>query len=172
MLHTTTIFAKRKNWAILNFMFSNISTEQIVSIVLGVIVLALIFWVIRLEIRIKKLLCGKDGKSLEGTITKLGVALNELAGHAEKTDETCKQLDSRIKKSVRGVSTIRFNPYQDQGGNQSFATALLDEMGNGVVISSLYSREKVRIFAKPVISHDSEYELSTEEKKALSKAKI
>jgi len=153
-------------------MFTSLSAEQIISITLGVLVLILIFWVIRLEMRIKKLLCGKDGKSLENTITKLGVALNELAGHAEKTDSTCKMLDERIKKSVRGVSTVRFNPYQDQGGNQSFATALLDETGSGVVISSLYSRDKVRIFAKPVISHDSEYELSQEEKEALNKAKI
>ena len=49
---------------------------------------------------------------------------------------------------------------------------MLDEEGDGLVISSLYSRERMSIFAKPIKNNKSEYELSMEEKEALSKAKV
>ena len=77
-----------------------------------------------------------------------------------------------MKKSVRGLETIRFNPFPDQGSNQSFAVGMLNEEGNGVVFSSLYSRERMSIFAKPVKNGKSEYELTTEEKEVLKKAKV
>ena len=67
---------------------------------------------------------------------------------------------------------VIFNPFPDQGSNQSFAIGMLDEEGNGLVISSLYSRERISVFAKPVKNGKSEYELSTEEKEALEKAKV
>jgi hypothetical protein len=57
------------------------------------------------------------------------------------------------------------------GGNQSFATAFLNEDGDGVVISSLYSREHTSVFAKPVKKHSSEHEMSNEEKEAMEEAR-
>ncbi|NIT70429.1 DUF4446 family protein, partial [candidate division KSB1 bacterium] len=59
-----------------------------------------------------------------------------------------------------GVGTVRFNPFKGTGGGQSFAAAFLSEHGNGVVISTLYSRERVSVFAKPIQSFASEYELT------------
>ncbi len=70
------------------------------------------------------------------------------------------------------METIRFNPFPDQGSNQSFAIGMLNEDGDGVVISSLYSRDRMSIFAKPVKDKKSTYELSTEEKEALRKAEV
>jgi hypothetical protein len=81
-------------------------------------------------------------------------------------------INNKLKKSIRGLETIRFNPFSDQGSNQSFAIGMLDEEGNGVVLSSLYSRERMSIFAKPIKNNKSEYELSTEEKEALKKAEV
>ena len=71
------------------------------------------------------------------------------------------------------MHTVRFNPFKGTGagGNQSFATALLNENGDGVVLSSLYSRERVSVYAKPVQKFSSEYELSGEEKQAIKSAK-
>ncbi len=80
-------------------------------------------------------------------------------------------LEQKIRKSIRGVETVRFNPFADSGSNQSFAVVILNEDGEGVVLSSLYSRERVSIFAKPIIKHGSEYDLTDEEKEALLKAK-
>ena len=65
---------------------------------------------------------------------------------------------------------IRYNPFADTGGDQSFAIALLDSLGNGVVLSSLHSRTDTRVFAKPVQSGRSRYQLSDEEQDAIKKA--
>ncbi len=81
-------------------------------------------------------------------------------------------INSKLKKSIRGVETIRFNPFPDQGSNQSFAIGMLNEEGDGIVLSSLYSRERMSVFAKPIKEHKSEYELSAEEKHVLDKARV
>ena len=79
---------------------------------------------------------------------------------------------TKLRKSIRGLETIRFNPFPDQGSNQSFAIGMLNEEGDGVVLSSLYSRDRMSVFAKPIKNSKSEYELSAEEKNALQKAKV
>jgi hypothetical protein len=68
---------------------------------------------------------------------------------------------------------VRFNPFKGtgSGGNQSFATTFLNEENNGVVISSLYSREHTSVFSKPIKNGVSEYELSDEEKESFAEAK-
>ena len=65
---------------------------------------------------------------------------------------------------------MRYNAFADVGGKQSFATAILSEDGNGVVISSMYSRERVNVYAKPINNFSSEYELSKEEVQAIKEA--
>ena len=87
-------------------------------------------------------------------------------------EEDITNINKKLKKSIRGVETVRFNPFGDQGSNQSFAISMLDEEGNGLVLSSLYSRERMSVFAKPIKSGKSEYELSNEEREVLSKAEV
>ncbi|MCX6747604.1 MAG: DUF4446 family protein, partial [Candidatus Nomurabacteria bacterium] len=81
-------------------------------------------------------------------------------------------LYDKSKKSISGLETLRFNPFPDQGSNQSFAISMLNEEKDGVVISSLYSRERMSVFAKPIKKGKSEYELSDEEKEVLDKTKV
>lgn len=82
------------------------------------------------------------------------------------------QLQEKSRKALRRVGVIRFNPYNDVGGDQSFAVTLLDEEGNGLVFSSLHGREGTRVYAKPVRAGESqEYSLSDEEKEAIKVAR-
>ena len=97
--------------------------------------------------------------------------ISKLKSAKENTEKELVEVNKKLKKSVRGLETIRFNPFPDQGSNQSFAVGMLNEEGNGVVFSSLYSRERMSIFAKPVKNGKSEYELTTEEKEVLKKGK-
>jgi hypothetical protein len=124
-------------------------------------------WLVRTELRLKKLLGGKHADQLE---TVLGDIQKGLV-HIESThDEIKRRLlagEKRLACSVRNIKTIRFNPFTDSGSNQSFATALLDDHGDGVIISSLYSRERVSIFAKPVEKGIPKYELTDEEEHVL-----
>jgi len=115
---------------------------------------------------------GKKGKDLEDTILSLEKNISDLEKAKETLAKEILEINKKLKKSIRGLETIRFNPFPDQGSNQSFAIGMLDEEDNGVVLSSLYSRERMSIFAKPIKNGKSEYELSEEEKEALKKAKV
>ncbi len=145
-------------------------TPSLIAIgILGAAIVVLVAWLILLERRIGRLVAGKDAASLEGTISKGQKDLAELFVFKKAVEEEMGELDKRIKKKLHGVRMVRFNPFAGtgSGGNQSFATAFLDEEGSGAVLSSLYSREKVSIFAKPVKNRTSEFELSEEEKEVL-----
>lgn len=75
------------------------------------------------------------------------------------------------RSHIAKVAIVRFNPFDDTGGNQSFALALLDEKDDGVVISSLHARERTRVYAKPVKSGEAtDFEFSKEESEAIQKA--
>lgn len=136
------------------------------------LVIILIGWNIRTELRVRKLLMGKNGQSLETTIHDLVNAATELHKRQDDIIAMLEDVDGRVKTSIRGVELIRFNPFEDAGSNQSFAIALLNEEGDGVVLSSLYSRERMSIFAKPVKQLSSPHELSDEEKDVITKAKV
>jgi len=96
--------------------------------------------------------------------------------------EGLEEAGKTIKKEIEGikqedlthlqrVGLVRFNPFGDTGGNQSFALALLNDHGDGVVISSLHSRESTRIYGKPVKKFlEAGFEFSTEEKQAIAHA--
>lgn len=121
--------------------------------------------------RFRKLMRGGDGSSLEGSIRSLITRTELLEAHAKKTEEALNNLDSRLQGSIRGVAVKRFDPFQNSGGQQSFATALLDEAGDGVVLSGIHARDGVRVYSKEVKKFVSERELSEEERGAIDEAK-
>ncbi len=129
---------------------------------------------ISLSLKIRRLLRGKDAKSLEDTIVKLTNETDSLQSSKQDIEKYLAEAEKRISRSIQGVSTVRFNPFKGTGGggNQSFATAILNENGDGVVISSLYSRDRVGVYAKPISKLKSEFTLTKEEKEAIAKAKL
>jgi len=148
-----------------------VDTNILLYALIGIIAV-LIGLVIYLELRVRRLLRGKDAKSLEDSYLALVAEVDELHKSREEIENYLKQVEMRLRRSVSGVGTIRFNPFHgSSGSNQSFATALLNEKGDGVVFSSLYSRDRVSVFAKPVKGGSSEYELTDEEKQAIAKTK-
>jgi hypothetical protein len=79
----------------------------------------------------------------------------------------CQQLDATTQRSLQRVGVVRFNPFDDVGGDQSFSVALLDAAGNGIVISSLFGRRESRVYVKPIDKGQSKYPLSGEEQQAI-----
>lgn len=146
-------------------------TNSIILYGVGIIALINTFFVIKTELRLKKLLSGKGAKDLEGQIVALGVHAKTIEEEQEKMVAHITSVDKKLAKTIRGVQTLRFNPFTDSGSNQSFATAFLNDEGDGVVISSLYARERVSVFAKPIEKGKPVYELSEEEAVVLSRAK-
>ncbi|HBB49361.1 TPA: hypothetical protein DEQ22_01820 [Candidatus Nomurabacteria bacterium] len=138
----------------------------------GIVILAGAIWTIVTEKRLKIFFLGRKAKDLEDTIIILEQEITKLNKARDNIEKEIVAINTKLKKSIRGLEAIRFNPFPDQGSNQSFAIGMLDEEGDGLVISSLYSRERMSIFAKPVKNGKSEYELSTEEKEALRRAEV
>jgi len=138
----------------------------------GIAIIVGALWIIITEKRLKRFFIGKKAKDLEDTIIALENDMAKLNKARENIEKNIAVINTKLKKSIRGLETIRFNPFPDQGSNQSFAVGMLNEEGDGVVFSSLYSRDRMSIFAKPIKDNKSEYELSTEEKEALEKAKV
>jgi len=148
-------------------------TTTISFIVLAAIILALTGYIVYLDMKLKKFLADRNATSIGDSIVSLAGRADTLEKFRANLEEYLVSVEGRLQKSVQAVHTVRFNPFRAAGGggNQSFATAFLNESGDGVVISSLYSRDNVSIFGKPVKNHASEYELSDEEKEAIKEAK-
>ena len=74
-------------------------------------------------------------------------------------------------RMIQRVGVVRFNPFPDTGGNQSFAVAMLDARGDGVVLSSLHSRAGTRLYLKQITTGKAETALSEEETEAIRRAR-
>ena len=90
-----------------------------------------------------------------------------LALDAEEPDVTG---EDKKKKAVAKIGIVRFNPFGEMGGNQSFSVALLNSEDSGIVITSHYGKDIQRLYAKPITNGKPEYSLSAEEQEAIKKA--
>jgi hypothetical protein len=142
-------------------------------ILLGAAAVVLIVWLSWQEVRLNRLLRGKEGSSLEETISALIKEVDELREFEEDMMKYCALVETRLRSSTRGIGVVRFDAFSGNGdgGRQSFAVAMIDERGDGVIISSILARERARVFAKPIERYESDYELTEEETVALTKAK-
>lgn len=146
------------------------STSILIYILSGVVTILLI-WIALTEYRFKKFFAGTKAKNLEEVMIMLGDKMKDLEESQEKINSHLITVDKRLDKSIRSVETIRFNPFEEAGSNQSFAISFLNDEGDGVVMSSLYARDRMSIFAKPIMKGKSDFELSIEEKDVLEKSK-
>ncbi len=121
----------------------------------------------------KKLFQGKKAKDLETVILENQENIQANQKNIEKLKKATSRNNYLASKGIHKTGMVRFNPFRDIGGDQSFSLSLLDKDNNGIVISSLYSREGVRVYAKSIESGQSEkYPLTEEEKQAIAIASI
>ena len=110
---------------------------------------------------------GVDGHSLEQTL----VAHMDVVARAEQRMEAIEQavavLQAQIPACLQRVHLIRYDAFEDVGGEQSFSAALLDAKGDGIVLTSVYSRSDVRVYAKAIQNGRPSHTLSREEERAL-----
>ena len=104
---------------------------------------------------------------LDTLIAELTLAKKDIA----KLSTTCDTIIADGRLHIQKVGLMRFNPFKETGGNQSFILALLDEGNSGVVLSGLYSRSGMRWYAKKIKKGEGvEHSLSEEEKNAIKQA--
>ena len=138
---------------------------------IGIILCLLAFFIIRTNQKLGKFMRGKDAKSLESLLNEIVRELEAERKEQESIKAHLGHVEKRLRKSIQGVDLVRFNPFTDSGSNQSFAISFINEHGDGVVVSSLYARDRMSIFAKKVKNLASEHDLTDEEKLVIKNAK-
>lgn len=112
-----------------------------------------------------------NGKGLKEVLDKLLIDTSENKKHIEMLKDYCDRIDKEGQLHIQKVGLLRFNPFKDTGGDQSFILSLVDKNNTGVIISGLYSRSGLRWYAKKVENGKAtEHELSDDERKALKEA--
>ncbi len=118
----------------------------------------------------RQLLKGTQGKDLEAVLLNYADTTQIVYQKLNKFEE--KFLANQVieEKHLQKIGLIRFKAFQNSGGDQSFALALLDASGDGIVMSSIFGRDEARVYCKPVQHGVSSYPTSAEEKEAIEKA--
>ncbi len=140
------------------------------SALLLVMVLLLARRVGRVDGRLRGITRGEEGQSLEDV---LGAHLEKVHGLSREVDRLTARtgaLETAGLRAFQRVGLVRYNPFEETGGNQSFALALLDAEGNGWVLSSLHARQGTRVYAKSIRGGRSDAALSEEESAAIRQA--
>ncbi len=154
------------------------TTPPYTIVTISCIALAFLFSVISIGIassakgRVTKMLRGKSARDIDDVLVQIYRNISTFEQFQSKTTSDLAIMNNKISNSVQSIETIRFNPFKGNGtgGNQSFATAIINEYGDGVILSSMYSSDRVSVYAKPLVKFVSTYELTEEENQALHQA--
>lgn len=141
-------------------------------VVLAVVAVVLVRRTGRLARRIESLTRGSDERSLEAILDAHLTRVHQVIRELDQVEARTSVLERDLKRAFSRVGLVRYNPFEDTGGNQSFALALLDEHGDGFVVSSLHTRNLTRIYAKGVKGGHSDAGVSDEEAEALRQAMV
>lgn len=145
-------------------------TAGIVILILIIINVFLIRYFYKTNKKIDTLLEGGKIKSFKDIFMSQKGKNEDLEDKIKDAFLKIKNLENICERTIQKTGIVRFNPFNEMGGNQSFAIALLDDKNNGFVISSLFVKEGNRVYAKAVSNGKSEHSLSKEEIEAIAKA--
>jgi len=144
-------------------------------LVLTILIIALFLWNLILHRNLKimrqrsqEFFAGNNVKNIEDIIINHSKTLKILDKDIQELYSISNQINMLAHKGIHKIGVVRFNPFKDIGGDQSFSIALLNGKKDGLVISSLFTREGARIYSKSIIAGEAEkYPLTEEEKEAI-----
>jgi len=146
-------------------------TLPIVVAVLALWLAGLTSWLYKIASHYNSLVKRSDKKTLVDILKDLLSQVSTVQGQINQHEKKRAEAEKEAKGYIQKVGVVRFNPFGDTGGNQSFAAALLDGQESGIVILSLHGREGTRVYIKSVTNGKSPHDLSREEKQAITQAK-
>jgi hypothetical protein len=111
------------------------------------------------------------GRSGTQRLSSLEEGQTELARRAERAESRLRELDALSRTDVSRIGFVRYDAYDDTGSELSYAMALLNREGDGVVLSSLYSRSDTRTYGKAVERFVPKVNASAEELAAIEMAR-
>ena len=145
--------------------------EYLVLILFGLWLLALTGVFVWFFDRLNKMMKKSKGQNLVKTIEKILKQEKENSESIKDIAKDLKLMEDVNKLHVQKIGIVRFNPFNETGGDHSFTIALLNGKDTGIVLTGLHTRERTRMYLKPIESGKSKYELSSEENRAIRKAK-
>lgn len=147
------------------------------NILIPVVLVLLTIWLIALSVVLYKIY-GHYSRLTDKVRGENLIKVLEKVLHDEKVHaDDISQIQSEIKamqhdslKNVQKVGLLRFNPFKETGGEQSFSLSLLDKKNDGIVMTGLHARDRTRVYTKPIRDGKCTIELSGEEQKAVDLA--
>jgi hypothetical protein len=153
---------------------SSAGTIAVVALALALLALGGVVLLLARQQRLlgqyQHLMMGTSGGNLESMLNDHVAEVRSVAERVSAVEQLTRRLEKSGFYSFQHLGVVRFNPFHDTGSDQSFAIALVDGHGNGVVLSSLHARDTTRVYAKPLQKWESNYSLTDEEKQAIALA--
>lgn len=113
---------------------------------------------------------GTDNMNLEEVLVSHLDKVQHIEKRTDQVEKAIAVLQAQIPDCIQRVNMIRYDAFEDVGGQQSFAIALLDGRGDGIVLTSVYSRLEIRVYAKAIRNGRSSHTLSEEEARVVKDA--
>lgn len=155
------------------------ATEVLLYLVLVLLIMQVVFIgiVINLQMKHKRMqekyqifMRGKDGKSLEKGFLEQFKTVEKLERAVKQNTRDIDTIYKRMKTHYQKIGIVRYDAFQEMGGNLSFVLTMLDENNNGWVFNAMHSREGCYTYIKEIIKGESYMELGEEERESLKKA--
>lgn len=146
---------------------------QITILILALLIIILIIWNFTLHKRFKRLVKGSQKGNIEDSIINIYKYIESSNSESKKVYTALKSLEAKMQKSPRGFGVVNFKAFDGirSGGSNSFAVAFINDLGDGIIISTFHARDRVNVFSKEIMNFKSAIELTEEESSALTKAR-
>ena len=152
------------------FMFYISIALSVCCVVLLVLVIISLCKLKTLKRRVDSLTRGKDTESMEDIILSYLQRVESLEEGEEITRAALTAIKDNLKITYQKKGLVKYDAFREMSGALSYSLALLDKENNGVLISSMYSREGCYTYAKDIVNGESKINLSEEETEALKQA--
>lgn len=156
----------------------NLSSSNAILLSLAGLTLLLLVWVILLSLAVRrqnraKLKVIKALKGETDIMEVISKSLDDIArldARQEQLESTGSEQRAMLTEAIRRIGLVRYDAFPEVGGRLSFSAALLNEGGDGVILTAISGRSDSRVYAKPIVDRRSTYPLSEEEEGAITEA--
>lgn len=128
---------------------------------------AVLFWFYRFS---KNLIGDVDKTDVVRLLKKIIETQRKNKNSISALEKEVIRIDTENLRNVQKFSLVRFNPFNELGGDHSFVLTMIDGMNNGFILTGLHTRDRTRVYVKEIKAAKSRYKLSKEEQKALDDA--
>ncbi|MCW5945580.1 MAG: DUF4446 family protein [Fimbriimonadales bacterium] len=149
------------------------AVPAIVFGLIGLLAFVLVLFYLRLNrdlASIREALKGTSGESLERLLVDHTRGRLKLEEENRELQARVAELEQKAKSNIGSVGLVRYDAFEEMGGDQSFAVAFQNEAGDGVVFNSITGRQQVKIYCKPLRGGQSDHALTPEEEQAIRNA--